>query len=53
MLTTTNDYLDNISDTSLILLAEHDWEKLEMFLMLYTLDNQIKLEKQLKVKLPS
>ena len=51
MLTTKSDYLDSISDESLVLLAEYDWEKFEMFLMLYTLDIQVKLEKQQRAKL--
>lgn len=51
MLTEKNDYLDTISDESLIMLAEYDWNRFEMFLMLYTLDIQVKLEKQQKAKL--
>ena len=51
MLMTKSDYLDSISDEALILLAEYGWESFEMFLMLYTLDIQVKLEKQQKAKL--
>lgn len=51
MMKEKNDYLEDISDESLILLAEYDWESFEMFLMLYTLDIQVKLEKQQKAKL--
>ena len=45
MMNTKGDYLEDISDESLILLAEYDWESFEVFLMLYTLDIQVKLEK--------
>lgn len=46
-------YLDDISDEYLAALAEYDWEGLEVFCMLLSLDQQIQLEGTDQVKLPS
>lgn len=46
-------YLDDIPDEYLAALAEYDWEGLEVFCMLLSLDNQIQLEGTDQVKLPS
>lgn len=37
-------YLDDIPDKDLVMLAEHDWKSLEDFCMLLTLD--LKLDEQ-------
>ena len=34
-------YLDDIPDKDLVMLAEHDWESLEDFCMLLTLDLEL------------
>ena len=46
----TQDYFENIPDEHLILLAELDWEGLETFCMLLTLDKQIQAEAEQKKK---
>jgi hypothetical protein len=40
----TYDYLEFIPDEDLVMLAEFDWEGLETFCMLLTLDKQIQAE---------
>jgi hypothetical protein len=42
------DYLEFISDKDLVMLAEFDWEGLETFCMLLTLDKQIQAEAEQK-----
>jgi hypothetical protein len=37
-------YFESIPDEDLVMLAEFDWEGLEMFCMLLTLDKQIQAE---------
>jgi hypothetical protein len=44
----TYDYLEFISDEDLVMLAEFDWEGLETFCMLLTLDKQIQAEAEQK-----
>lgn len=46
-------YIDDIPDEYLVTLAEYDWEGLEIFCMLLTLDQQVQLEGKSQVKLPS
>jgi hypothetical protein len=42
------DYLEFISDEDLAMLAEFDWDGLETFCMLLTLDKQIQAEAEQK-----
>ena len=42
------DYLEFIPDKDLVMLAEFDWEGLETFCMLLTLDKQIQAEAEQK-----
>ncbi len=44
----TYDYLEFIPDEDLVMLAEFDWEGLETFCMLLTLDKQIQAEAEQK-----
>ena len=51
MMSTKNDvydYLEFISDEDLAMLAEFDWDGLETFCMLLTLDKQIQAEAEQK-----
>jgi hypothetical protein len=43
-------YFESIPDESLVLLAQLDWEGLETFCMLLTLDKQIQAEAEQKKK---
>jgi hypothetical protein len=50
----TYDYLEFIPDEDLVMLAEFDWEGLETFCMLLTLDKQIQAEaEQSKSQIPN
>jgi hypothetical protein len=44
----TYDYFEFIPDKDLVMLAEFDWEGLETFCMLLTLDKQIQAEAEQK-----
>jgi len=44
----TYDYFELIPDEDLVMLAEFDWEGLETFCMLLTLDKQIQAEAEQK-----
>jgi len=46
----TLDYFESISDDDLIMLASLDWEALETFCMLLTLDIEIQAEAEQKKK---
>jgi hypothetical protein len=47
------EYFESIPDEYLVLLAEMSWDGLEDLCILLTLDRQLQLEKNEKVKLPS
>ena len=47
------EYFESIPDEYLVLLAEMSWGGLEDLCILLTLDRQLQLEKNEKVKLPS
>jgi len=50
----TYDYFELIPDEDLVMLAEFDWEGLETFCMLLTLDKQIQAEaEQSKSQIPN
>jgi hypothetical protein len=50
----TYDYLELIPDEDLVMLAEFDWEGLETFCMLLTLDKQVQAEaEQDKSQIPN
>ena len=50
----TYDYLELIPDEDLVMLAEFDWEGLEIFCMLLTLDKQVQAEaEQDKSQIPN
>ncbi len=44
----TYDYLEFIPDEDLVMLAEFDWEGLETFCMLLSLDKQVQAEAEQK-----
>jgi hypothetical protein len=50
----TYDYLELIPDKDLVMLAEFDWDGLEIFCMLLTLDKQVQSEaEQSKSQIPN
>jgi hypothetical protein len=50
----TYDYFELIPDEDLVMLAEFDWEGLEIFCMLLTLDKQVQAEaEQNKSQIPN
>jgi hypothetical protein len=46
-------YFDDIPDKDLVMLAEHDWESLEDFCMLLTLDLELDRQDNLSCNLPN
>lgn len=46
-------YLDDIPDKDLVMLAEHDWEGLEDFCMLLTLDLELFKQNNFSLNLPN